>query len=224
MVLDRNTPLYIQLCLGTYFSQDHIKLEAPEDYQLPPGISTNFINFKHLDSQINLFRPDTNLDEYGLLIRQLRVITQIARTDQRALLAYVTLFDCDESVCLTDNEGLEDTNMMCEIMFDAHISTSSSLFDKKDMIKILNRMAMFCTYHIEWDDSFPVARLETAAHNVSSLSMPFTLEEEGWLVNQIKMVGDTFRSVQAGKFILHEFFMHSLGVPLSRNYMPNVFR
>jgi hypothetical protein len=224
LVLDRNTPLYIQLCLGTYLSQDHVKLEDVTNYQSPPDFPSNFVNFKHLNSRINLFRPDTNLDEYGSLVNQLRVITQINRIDQKALLAYATLFDCDESVTLSDNEGLEDTNMMSEIMFDAQITTSSTHFDKKDLIQIISRMALFCTYHINWEDSYPMARLESAANNVSSISMPFTMEEEGWINNQIKQVGDAFRSVPAGKFILHEFFMHSLGVPLSKNYMPNVFR
>jgi len=39
---------------------------------------------------------------------------------------------------------------------------------------------------------------------------------------QVKQVDQAFRSVPAGMDIIHEFMMHSLGVPLSKTFMPSV--
>jgi hypothetical protein len=51
-----------------------------------------------------------------------------------------------------------------------------------------------------------------------------SLEEEAWLTNQFKLFDIAFHSVPASQEIIHEFFMNSLGVPLSRTFMANVFR
>jgi len=154
-LLERNTPLYIQLILGIYFSQDQFKIEnQPEEASpsvnfinflraftcadpenckktvklsifflllgsvhvkaacrtlmkwAPTGNrwSTNFLKLIDVESQVQFFRPGTNLDEYGLLINQLRVLSHLKNKDQRAMLAYMILFSCDESILFSDNQ------------------------------------------------------------------------------------------------------------------------
>lgn len=52
--------------------------------------------------------------------------------------------------------------------------------------------------------------------------MSYTREEERWFEKQLGLIDEVFRSVTIGDEILNEFFMFSLGVPLSRNYMKSV--
>ncbi len=140
------------------------------------------------------------------------------------MLAYVILFNNDEMLMLNDNQGLEDTNMINEIIFDSFIRTTDSSFELEDLSKILIKMALFCTYNLDWDKLEIMANHERKYVNISNLVMTYTIEEEAWLTNQFNLFDMAFRSVPSGREIIHEFLMNSLGVPLSRNYMVNVFR
>jgi hypothetical protein len=234
-LLERNTPLYIQLNLGIYLSQDQVKMENDPDEEasvtttLPPRsqcFSTNFLKFIAVESKMKSFLPTANLDEYGLLVNQLRVLSDLKNPDQRAMLSYMILFNNDDFLLFIDNQGLEDTNMMNEIIFDSYVRTTDSSFELKDLSKILIQMALFCTYNIDWDTIEKMANVGIQNVNpaMSNLVMTYTIEEEAWLNNQFKLFEMAFRSVPSGQEIIHEFLMNSLGVPLSRNYMANVFR
>ena len=217
--MERNTPLYIQLRLGSYLSEKSDS-SNPDNTN---NVQNNFLNFKRLNSRLKLFRPDANLDEYQLLLDQLQTVTFINRPDQRSLLAYVVLFSCDDLIYIGDNENLEDSSMMNEIMFDTFVTTNNYEFDMHDLSKVLIKMAIFCTFNMDWDGLANNIRRESAV-SMSNIVMTFTMEEEAWLNRQLDRVSEAFRSVSFGRDILHEFLMYSLGVPLSRNHMPNVFK
>ena len=193
-------------------------------------LSTNFLKLKAVESQVKSFRPCANLDEYGMLVNQLKVLSHLTNKDQRAMLAYLILFNKDELLMLNDNQGLEDTNMMNEIIFDSFIQTTNSSFELEDLSKILIKMALFCAYNIDWDQLENMENMENMDNvgrkdvAISNLVITYTIEEEAWLANQFKLFDMAFRSVPSGQDLLHEFLMNSLGVPLSRNYMANVFR
>ena len=214
-LLERNTPLYIQLRLGSYLSKN--------PFSSNPKKANNFTNFKRLASQFELFRPDANLEEYEQLLDQLQTVTFLNRPDQRSLLAYVVLFCCDDLIYIGDNESLEDSTIMNEIMFDTFVATKNNEFDMHDLSKVLIKMAIFCTYNMDWGGLANNVRKDREV-SMSRIVMTFTMEEEAWLNQQLHMVAEAFRSVPAGRDMLHEFLMYSLGVPLSRNHMPNVFK
>jgi hypothetical protein len=66
--------------------------------------STNFCKFKNMETHLKMFHATTNLDDFRLLVNQLKVLSQPKNTEQRAMLAYVILFNCDQSLLLTDNQ------------------------------------------------------------------------------------------------------------------------
>ena len=181
-------------------------------------LSTNFLKFLAAESEGKSFRPCANLNEYGFLVNQLKVLSQLKNEDQRALLAYVILFNNDEMLMLNENQGLEDTNIINEIIFDSFIRTSDSSFELEDLSKILIKMALFCTYNLDWDKLEKMANHGRNDVNISNLVMTYTIEEEAWLTNQFNLFDIAFRSVSSGRDIIHEFLMNSLGVPLTRNF------
>jgi hypothetical protein len=113
--------------------------------------------------------------------------------------------------------------MINEIIFDSFIETNNSDFELEDLTKLLIKMALFCAHNINWESLISMARREPTIV-MSNLVITFTVEEEAWLSNQFELFDMAFRSVPAGQDTIHEFMMNSLGVPLSKNYMPRVFR
>ena len=74
----------------------------------------------------------------------------------------------------------------------------------KDFIKILSELALFFTYNVNIDvDKW-------------SLDVTYTVEEESWLKNQIKLVDTALHSVSFGQELIHEFLMFSLGLEKSK--------
>ena len=226
-LLERNTALYVQLNLGLYLAQDsdtaknhldEVSTTTPQSERC----STNLQKFKNLETHLQVFRPTSNLDDYGLLFNQLKALSNPKNNYQRALLAYVILFNSDDSLLLTDNQGLEDTSMINEIIFDSFIETTSSSFELEDLTKVLIRMALFCAYNINWERLISAIRRDTNII-ISNFVISFTIEEEAWLTNQFKLFDMAFRSVPAGQDIMHEFLLNSLGVPVSKSYMSSVF-
>ena len=73
-------------------------------------------------------------------------------------------------------------------------------FDLKDFLKVLSEMALFFTYHINIDvDKW-------------NMDVTFTVEEEVWLNNQMRLADNALRSVPIGPELIQEFLMFSLGV------------
>ena len=169
---------------------------------------------------MELFKEETNLDEYQKLVDELRILTNIRSLEESAIITYVILFNSDEFLQLSDKDGLEDVRLMNEIMYESYITTTNDDFEIQDLSKILSKMAVFFAYNIDWNKLAESSRVELSRSNIV---MTYTMEEEVWLSQQLKLVDEAFRSVPVGSDLLYEFMMHSLGVPLSRNYMPNVF-
>ena len=70
----------------------------------------------------------------------------------------------------------------------------------KDFLKVLSEMALFFTYNINIDvDKW-------------NLDVTFTVEEEVWLNNQMRLADIALRSVPIGPELIQEFLMFSLGV------------
>ena len=109
-------------------------------------------------------------------------------------------------------------------MFELYVQpTTNQDFDLHDLAKVLSQMAVFCTYNIDWNEITEPGqkRLDFSGSNIV---MTYTVEEEAWLGQQLKLVDEAFRSIPLGENLMDEFMMFSLGVPLSRNYKPAVFR
>ena len=187
--------------------------------QICEDSKTKFELLKKVNSELNLFLPGTDLDEYSRMIDQLKVLIQCRRPDLKPLLAHVLLFNADEIIDIEDKEDLDDLRLVNDIMFDLFVRTADASFDKRDLAQLLTKMAIFCTNNIDWQEVFGANESLTC-----DVIMPFTREEEAWLERQLSLVDAAYRSVPVGEELTSAFMMHSLGVPLPESHMPNIFR
>jgi hypothetical protein len=102
--MEKSIPLFIQLNLATWLTRD----------------SNNFQLFKELSSNLNLFRPDTNLDNYETLVNQLKCLKGLNHRDQVAVLFYLILFDGHDSI----PQSLVEIELMNELIFVFCIKTT----------------------------------------------------------------------------------------------------
>ena len=243
LLLARNGPLYIQLCLGTYLSSPSYKHQycLLDIYNQiysdnltgldSPGLETkyegNYIDLKRFNAITRLFRTNADLEHFGQLIDQVKTLNPLTCSRFRAVLAYAILFDCDESLKLTSFVEVKEAGAHVELILQ---SCSDSYTSLNELKALFAQMAVFCAYNIAWDNSQICEENGTVCTADPSfklfsgfdLVMTYTQEEELWLDKQFKHMEEAFRSVTIGDEIMNEFFMYSLGVPLSKKYMKNV--
>ena len=239
ILLARNAPLYIQLCLGTYLSSPSYKhqyclleiynqLCSDQDSSVPEkNYEGNYVDLKRFNAITRLFRSNADLDHYGQLIDQVKNLNPLTCSRFRAVLAYAILFDCDESLKLSSFDDVNESAAQAELLLQSCTAVYTSLNELKALFA---RMAVFCAYNIEWDnkqiyeDNGTVCTADPSFKLFSGfdLVMTYTQEEELWLDKQFQHMEEAFRSVTIGDEMINEFFMYSLGVPLSKKYMKNV--
>jgi hypothetical protein len=77
-------------------------------------------------------------------------------------------------------------------MFELYVHpTTNEDFDLHDLTKVLSQMAVFCTNNIDWEEKAQ-KRLDFSGSNVV---LTYTVEEEAWLGQQLKLVDEAFRSI-----------------------------
>jgi hypothetical protein len=74
-------------------------------------------------------------------------------------------------------------------------------------------MAVFSSLKITWDQN------QSRLLSSNQLVLPYTEEEESWLVQQFRLLDEAHNSVSFGEEITREFMMYSLDVPVSKTYM-----
>ena len=84
-------------------------------------------------------------------------------------------------------------------------------FDVKKLLDLLVKMSVIFSHNLAADDGL---------HKL--LVMPYTQEEENWIQFQFRLINEAHASVSAGEYLMNEFTMFSLGVPLSKNYFSSM--
>jgi len=79
--------------------------------------------------------------------------------------------------------------MISEVLFDNFIKTSGGSLKRKDFVRILTQMAVFCSNHIDWEDMMP----SNESHPICDVIMPYTMEEEAWLEHQFVLLENAYR-------------------------------
>jgi hypothetical protein len=100
--------------------------------------------------------------------------------EESAIIAYVLLFSSGDELRLDHLDGFEDIRLMNEIIFDSYITSTDNDFEIRNLVEILRKMGMFCTYNFDWD----ALSAEHAEISISNVAMNFTIEEEAWLEHQ----------------------------------------
>jgi hypothetical protein len=78
-------------------------------------------------------------------------------------------------------------------------------------------MAVFTTFKISWTQH------HSGLLSSSQLVLPYTEEEESWLVQQFRLLDEAHNSVCFGEEMTREFMMYSLDVPVSKTYVKGKF-
>jgi hypothetical protein len=110
-LMERSNPRFIQLNLAIWLIRE----------------SNNFIKFKDITSQLGLFRPDTDLNEYETLVNQLNVLSGLRDRDQLAVFFYLILFDGHDAI----PQSLVEIELMNELIFVFFVKTSRCQFHQQ---------------------------------------------------------------------------------------------
>lgn len=125
-------------------------------------------------------------------------------SEEEATLAYVVLFDADDDDKHCDADCVPTLDSVKKYLIDIKI-------DVKKLLDLLVKMSVIFSHNLAADDGL---------HKL--LVMPYTQEEENWIQFQFRLISEAYESVSAGEYLLNEFTMLSLGVPLSKNYFSSV--
>ncbi len=217
-LIDRNTPLFIQLLIASYFGAENgtEQLELILDFchssvEINPFGDPFFMSLQNFNTISKLFKFDSDLVYFLNLISKVRSVRLIG-IEQQALMAYMVLFDTSSDLDC-DLEAITKRN---EQIYYHCVEKINPEITMQEVSFWLIKMAVFSSYNIVWNEKeLPSPEL--------TLTMVYTQEEERWLQNQLELLETAFRSVPIGEEIIEEFAMYSLGVPVSKSNLPRVF-
>jgi len=184
----------------------------------------HFISLEQFNAITKMFRINADLNEYKELIYKLRNI-YLSSNQQISILAYLVIFDMDPSFYINNIDTLRKIEAANSQIYETYISFSESKnFGIEEFIVILKKMTCFFNYNLETNQS--VQKFENQLFDLSStfnLYNTYSTEEESWLMNQFDLIEQAFRSVSLGDQMIKEFIMTSVGIPLPRDHMANIF-
>jgi len=219
-LMDRNMPLYIQLLIASYFGAENGAEQLQFICNFCNCSSANqstrevfFMSLQNFNTISKLFKFDSDLVYYCDLIAKVRSVC-LSGIEQQALMAYMVLFDCFKE--LKNSHVLKVIAKKYEMIFDFCVEKVNTEVTMEEISSWLVKMAVFSSYNIIWSEN-------NTSSPESILTMAYTEEEERWLHNQVNLLDKAFRSVSMGEEIMDEVAMYSLGVPLSKSYLSNVF-
>ena len=200
-LLSESTPLYVQLQIAKH-SPDPSAATADEERSLASKKKSSKAE-RGLRDKIGkimtLFRRDSDLEKFSSLAKQVRDMAASFPGKESALVCLL-LFNSDKS---SKDSSPKLKSELQELLSDIK-------FDTKTFVELLVQMAVAFSYVlVDIDDNDA---------ELKSVSLPYTEEEEKWLQHEIELIDEAYQSVPIGEYVMNEFMMYSLGVPLSKNY------
>jgi hypothetical protein len=152
-LIDRNTPLYIQLLLVSYFGAENgaEQLAFINNFcQSPRTHSTRgvfFMSLQNFNTISQLFKFDSGLVYFCNLIAKARSVNLVG-IEQQALMAYMVLFDS-----LKEFESCENVKAIVkrnELIFQNCIRKINPDTTMGEISSWLVKMAVFFSYNVIW--------------------------------------------------------------------------
>ncbi len=219
-LIDRNTPLYIQLLIASYFgAHNGVKqLEFIQNFSQSSSADHStrevfFMSLQNFNTISQLFKFDSDLVYFCNLIEKIRSVNLVG-IEQQAMLAYMVLFDSLND--LNSSQILRAIAKRKEQIYHNCIEKINPEVTMEEISSWLVKMAVFSSYNIIWSE-------RESSPSEAIVTIAYTEEEESWLQKLIGLLEAAFRSVPMGEEIMEEFAMYSLGVPLSKRYLSRVF-
>ncbi|TRY67251.1 hypothetical protein TCAL_02930 [Tigriopus californicus] len=223
-LLYRNTPIFVQYFCGRFINAQTgqqqvewlfpMKIDHDFAYQYSnlPKIPFSLVNqavkaFKGSSAEELYEKKASELDNHPLL------------TSCNYLVAMTCLFGTSYATIL-DNETVIQGHLIDILTFSDWAAEVYACADKEtltNVISILEKMAVLFESNIRWEES------ECYFQEISNvITMPYTQEEECWLIRQFEKFDRAFHDVSFGEDILKEFVMFSYDVPLSKAFVPKL--
>lgn len=208
VLVERNTPLFMHLLLGKYASSGSGKqqLEWLLMLKLPHYLQIPVANCSKLEPHFQALLGD-RLDEYRRYSSRLNEGQSGFR--DLALLSALILLKTDSRTCL-DQSVIVESQFNC-ILHHIEISPSTSNTTKSDILRTLQTVQTLA-------DKFPL-HSSTSCFWRYQMNVPYSNEEENWIVRQFNLYDETFRQVSFGEELVKEFIMFAFDVPLSPSFL-----
>ena len=84
-----------------------------------------------------------------LFSRKLSTLWLLDLFDQRAILAYIVLFEHDSILKLKKPSDLEDIVIMNTVMFQNYAERLDDKFDFQNFLNTISKMSVFCSNHLD---------------------------------------------------------------------------
>lgn len=217
LLLATNTPLYIQYRLGRYFTATtgQSQLEWLLGNYLRPNLlpeqPLHHVPIEEFNCYVGLFPG--GIKRYKTLVEKLDLLTYEITLEEDALISYLFLFHCNESMTLSDPHKLSLHKNACLLM-----SSLVPALNLQELTGVLTDMSVFFAYNFQWQSQESFGNVGKKGDAFKNLVIPFTNEEELWLNKQCVEFVDTVRSVSLGADLINEFVMFTFDVPLSRGF------
>ena len=216
-LIDRNTPLYIQLLMASYFGAESgpAQLELilnfyQKSVENNPIEEAMFMSLQNFNTISKLFKFDSDLVYFCGLIAKVRSVC-LAGIEQQALMAYMILFDSSKDL-YCKFEAFTKTN---ELIYNQCVEKNNEEVTMQEVSSWLIKMAVFSSYNIVWNEK------ELSPPELA-VTMVYTEEEELWLQSQLQLLEKAFRC-QFHQHFTSSFYERRSQTPKKDNQVKQLF-
>lgn len=245
-LLEHNSPLFVQYILARYFgsqtgSEQLSWLLGENIPDLMPTIPLSKISLALINRIIGLFEKKNDMVSYENLVEQLGSLG--LGLIHNSIVAIVILFTQTEEMNLVNAIKVQEIlDSMVDFASKAeNLGAPLAPISKDKLEKLVDVLIVISKFYSKSISDMPKTSeqineahgsnrgtkptnvaLPIKTENVSpaELEMPYTMEEEAWLKNQLQMFQTAYSEVSLGDDLVNEFVMFTYDVPLSKRFVP----
>lgn len=220
ILIQKKAPLFVQLILGRY-------LRAPSGLMqlrwllLNPSLVAHDYQNLQIKFPMGSWEMERafflSKEEFHLYLECVHQIQHVSSSFEALhLVGSAILLRKEESLTLENHQMIEFSKQIVDRLLN-WTSGELTYLEMKTLLEVLDKMVQHFGFCFGLEDSSTERRKPN-----QSMLMPYTEEEEKWLKVQFQKFDAAFGEVSFGDELMHEFVMYSLGVPLSKGYIPKV--
>ncbi len=200
----------------------HVSVLCCAYAQVPEAVSQRCLGMSRitlhkLNAALGFFRDGADLHEYETWAKALNKPILLRRCN--CLISLACLYQTDYHSILDQPDEI-DANLAQVFLFAgwAHeVFHCATEFDLKDIVENMEKMVKFFDANMALEE--PQQHLTELKREVA---LPYTNEEDYWLLNQFDHFSEAYASVSVGQDVIEETVMFSLDVPLGKSYTTNI--
>ncbi|TRY76250.1 hypothetical protein TCAL_08790 [Tigriopus californicus] len=247
-LLEHNSPLFVQYILARYFgsktgSEQLSWLLGESIPDIMASIPLSKVSLASINKVIGLFQKRCDLSSYENLVEQLGSLG--LGLIHNSIVAIVILFTQTEDMNLTEAIKVQEVlESMVDFASQAeNLRAPLAPIPKEKLEKLIDILIVISKFYSKGtinnmpqttSEQFNEMRSSNDGTNTTQvhlpiktedvypteLEMPYTIEEEAWLKNQLHMFQAAYSEVSLGDDLVNEFVMFTYDVPLSKRFVP----